>query len=148
MTFSAVLRDLRARFDCGEFFLAPGDSLRDVVRRAGVPREFGVYVVHAMLGRKRELVYIGKAGTILQNGAIAAQTLPERLTNRQNGMSRARFFSERIAQEGIDRLHFEWFVTFWRNGGPGVPPFLIEAELLAAYFKKSPGRLPRWNKSA
>ena len=106
MTFSAVLRDLRARFDCGEFFLAPGDSLRDVVRRAGVPREFGVYVVHAMLGRKRELVYIGKAGTILQNGAIAAQTLPERLTNRQNGMSRARFFSERIAQEGIDRLHF------------------------------------------
>jgi hypothetical protein len=61
-------------------------------------------------------------------------------------MSRARFFAERIAEENLDQLHFEWFVTF-EHRRRGVPPFLPEAQLLAAHLDAY-GYLPRWNKGA
>src|SRR5574341_1416330 len=123
MKVSTVLKGLRSQHECGQFLLKSGDNLRAIVRRE-VPAKYGVYVVHAQRGRSRDLVYVGKAGTLLQNGEPREQTLPQRMVNRQNGLSRARFFSDRMGNEHLDHLHFEWFVTFERNG-PRVPPFQI-----------------------
>lgn len=144
MSVESILAAFRKEFpnEHGTFDLLPGESINVAVREHNVPRMKGVYVIFA----GKEIVYIGKAGTLLRDGSFRNQTLRVRLTRKQDKVSRKIFFETKMEEMNLPALRFEWFVTF-DGARTLVPPFLAEAELLAAFYSDF-RRLPSWNKSA
>lgn len=108
-----------------------------------VPNLPGVYYILCLAKGRVDLVYIGKSGTILQNGTFKNQLLQKRLNNKQEGKSREQFFKDKIQQEQIDALDIYWFVTFDEKHRD-IPAF-VEAQIMQRYFEIY-GQLPAWNK--
>lgn len=127
--------------NCGHFFLTHSDKLSE--QSKDVPNLPGVYYILRLANGHVDLVYIGKSGTILQNGTFKNQLLKKRLNNKQDGMPREQFFKEKIKQEQIDALDIYWFVTFDENQRD-IPAF-VEAQIIQRYFDNY-GQLPEWNK--
>ena len=125
----------------GHFFFEKGKALAEVSQN--VPNEAGVYVIYKLAGGKIELVYIGKSGTINQNGTFKEQKLRKRLNNKQDGVKRQEYFENKIAAENIDALDIYWYVTFDKNN-QDLPAY-IEGVLIQYYFEVY-GELPAWNK--
>ncbi|MBP7497586.1 MAG: hypothetical protein KA792_07995 [Bacteroidales bacterium] len=125
----------------GHFFFKKGDNLREV--SVNVPDLPGVYYILRLAKGKINLVYIGKSGTIQQNGKFKDQLLKGRLNNKQDGMKRQDFFDQKLQQENIDALDIYWFVTFddFHNDLPGY----VEGLIMQKFFEIN-GRLPLWNK--
>ena len=145
MNYIETLSKIRSSaFDYGEFTLRAEESINDVVKREKVPQRYGVYIVSGCHKKECETIYIGKSGTIMQNGDLGKQGLRKRLTMKQEGMYRRVFFPKIIKEYDFDFLHIEWFVTYLN--GNGIPPFLAEAELIAAFLKTS-RCLPMLNKN-
>jgi hypothetical protein len=147
VNFEDSLAEFRARFpDQGSFELRRGESIKEAVVKYRVSPGRGVYVITSCRGDSREAIYIGKAGTIQDNGSFKDQGIAKRLTMKQDKQTyRQVFFQQLIVEESLDCLRIDWFATFTETCS--VPPFLAEAELLAAFFW-STGRLPRHNKMA
>lgn len=146
MSINEALARLRGEaLGRGEFLVSATDSVDEVVVREHVSKGYGVYVISGCRNAKREILYIGKAGTVCQDGSMKKQGLRQRLTMKQDGIYRREYFRQKITDMKLDALHIEWFVTY--SAGSGVPPFLAESALLAAFLCAS-GQLPSWNKSA
>lgn len=128
----------------GYFDLNPGESINDAVRHHDIPREYGVYIVTAHRGNTKEVIYIGKAGTLQQNGEFKKQTLRKRLTMKQNGEYRRNFFIRIMNENDYDKLTLKWFITY--NEYIKVLPALAEAELIQTYWQDNQS-LPILNKS-
>jgi hypothetical protein len=123
-------------FISGNFELKQGEDIRKILKEKNVPNEYGVYIIY---NDKNEIIYIGKAGTVNNDGSFKKQGLRKRLKNRQQKKSRNIFFQEIIGKYNYEFLYFKWFVTYREN--KGIYPFLAEAELLAKYldiYKKLP----------
>ena len=145
MSLQALLARFREAFpDRGECVLRRDEQLSKVLTRKRVSAGYGVYVISAFRGSRGEPLYIGKAGTIQQDGRPKGQGIRKRLRMKQDGKRRAEYFQEVIRDRNLDGLHIEWLVTF---GDARVPPFLAEAELLATFFQEH-GTLPALNKTA
>ena len=125
----------------GHFFLSQEDKLSE--QSKDVPNLPGVYYILRLAKGRVDLVYIGKSGTILQNGTFKNQLLKKRLNNKQDGMSREQFFKDKIQQEQIDALDIYWFVTFDEKH-QDIPAY-VEAQIMQRYFEIY-GQLPAWNK--
>jgi hypothetical protein len=135
-----VIEEFQVKFPVrGKFEFRQGHRIREVVRSAEVPEEYGAYVISDPQGR---VLYIGRSGTMLNNGKFQKQTLRGRLTNRQGGRSRQEFFEDILRERDVQSLYFEWFATF--GGANKVLPSLAESQLLQAYFDDH-GRLPPYN---
>lgn len=146
MRMDRILTEFRSRFPTrGEFLLAHHESINDVVTRENIPTGYGVYVISGCRGAHRAILYIGKAGTVLQGGTFKKQGLRKRLTMKQDRMRRKDFFRNVMLTRDLEALHFEWFVTY--DDKQRVPPFLAEAQLLAAFLEDH-GQLPDLNKEA
>jgi len=125
----------------GHFFFQKGDELS--LQSANVPDLPGVYYVIRLAHGKIDLVYIGKSGTVLQNGQIKSQLLKGRINNKQEGMKRQQYFEQKMEQEGIDGLDIYWFVTFDQHH-QDLPGF-VEGQIVQRYFDVH-GCLPPWNR--
>ena len=125
----------------GHFFFQKGDRLSEVSK--DVPEMPGVYYIVRLARGRVELVYIGKSGTILQNGSFKSQTLRERINNKQEDMTRQAFFDKKMMAENIDGLDIYWFVTMDKNHND--LPGYVEGQLMQRYFAFN-GKLPPWNK--
>ncbi|MGD0754507.1 MAG: hypothetical protein ABR927_05545 [Bacteroidales bacterium] len=125
----------------GHFFFKKGNQLSEVSK--DVPELPGVYYIVRLAKGRVELVYIGKSGTITQNGQFKEQLLKSRLNNKQDGMKRQDFFDKKMIEENIDGLDIYWFVTMDKsiNDLPGY----VEGLLIQRFFEVQ-GRLPLWNK--
>ncbi|MBL8450360.1 MAG: hypothetical protein JNM32_10630 [Dechloromonas sp.] len=145
MSVNKILEKFREEFEQGELRVGPSESIDDLVASENVSDGSGVYVISGCRNTERAILYIGKAGTICQDGSIKKQGLRQRLKMKQDGTYRKVFFQKIIAEMKLDALHIEWFVTY--SPGNGVPPFLAESELLAAFLAES-RQLPPLNKSA
>lgn len=126
----------------GHFFFEKGDVLK--TKSKDVPNLPGVYYVLKLTKGKVELVYIGKSGSIQQNGQFKEQLLNQRLNNKQDGMKREQYFLQKIESENIDALDIYWFVTMDEQY-QDLPSF-VEGLLLQRYFEIY-ACLPKWNKS-
>ncbi|WP_291050965.1 MULTISPECIES: hypothetical protein [unclassified Empedobacter] len=126
----------------GHFFFEKNDNLRN--KSKDVPNLPGVYYILKLAKGKVELVYIGKSGSMLQNGQFKDQLLNKRLNNKQDGIRREYYFLNKIEEENIEALDIYWFVTVddEHNDLPGY----VEGLLLQRYFEVY-GCLPPWNKS-
>ena len=134
--------ELRKYKNNGHFFYESGNSLRDVSK--DVPDLPGVYYIIRLAGGRVELVYIGKSGSIEQNGLFKKQGLRGRLNNKQNGIKRQDYFEKKFREENIDALDIYWFVTFDKTirDLPGY----VEGLIMQIYFEVH-GSLPAWNNS-
>jgi len=125
----------------GHFFYEKGKNLKEL--SSDVPDLPGVYYILKLSRGKIDLVYIGKSGTILQNGKFKEQGLNGRLNNKQDGIKRQDFFNEKCEKENIDALDIYWFVTF-DNKCQDLPGY-VEGTIMQKYFELY-GKLPPWNK--
>ncbi len=124
------------------FFFQKGDVLS--TQSKAVPNLPGVYYIIRLANGKVDLVYIGKSGTMLQNGTFKDQLLRNRINNRQDGIKRQQYFEQKMKQEGIDGLDIYWFVTF-DDQHQDLPAF-VEGQIMQQYFDVH-GCLPPWNKN-
>jgi hypothetical protein len=108
-----------------------------------VPELVGVYYIYRLAKGRVDLVYIGKSGTIQQDGKFKKQTLRDRINNKQDGVKRQVFFDEKMELEHIDALDIYWFVTMDKNNND--LPSYVEGLLVQRYFDVY-GKLPPWNK--
>jgi hypothetical protein len=125
----------------GHFFFKKGDILSAVSK--DVPDKPGVYYILRLAKGKVELVYIGKSGTIMQDGRFKDQLLRGRINNKQNGMKRQEYFTLKIEQENIDVLDIYWFVTM-DDTYKDLPGY-VEGLLMQRFYELN-GMLPEWNK--
>ncbi|WP_421753052.1 hypothetical protein [Croceimicrobium sp.] len=125
----------------GHFFFQKGDLLS--VQNIDVPELPGVYYILRLAEGKVDLVYIGKSGTMQQNGQFKSQFLKGRINNKQEGLERQQFFDKKIELENIDGLDIYWFVTYDQDQ-KDLPAF-VKAQLLQSYFDLH-SSLPPWNK--
>jgi hypothetical protein len=75
----------------GHFFFKKGDNLKQLSN--GVPDLPGVYYIVRLSKGRIEIVYIGKSGTMQQNGQIKDQGLQSWLNNKQEGIQRQDFLN-------------------------------------------------------
>lgn len=125
----------------GHFFFQNEDVLSAQSR--DVPNLPGVYYTLRLASNKIDLVYIGKSGTVLQNGQFKSQMLNGRINNKQEGMKRQQYFEHKMEQEGIDGLDIYWFVTYDKLN-QDLPGF-VEGQIMQRYYDVH-GCLPPWNK--
>jgi hypothetical protein len=125
----------------GHFFFKKGDKISEVSR--DVPELPGVYYILRLARGRIDLVYIGKSGTIVQNGKFKEQFLNGRINNKQEGTKRQNFFDKKIREEFIDGLDIYWFVTM--NKQCRDLPGYVEGLLIQRYYEVH-GILPPWNK--
>ena len=149
MTFDESLDQYRRRFSRkGSFTLSKEEQVGKRIREENVPNEPGIYLIYALrsgvISELLELLYIGKAGTLRQNGTFREQKLSGRLKAPRKGTAGQRYFQEQISVLGLSALVFQWFVTFTKD--TRVIPAKAEADLLQAYFEEH-GQLPQWNTS-
>ncbi|WP_297032741.1 hypothetical protein [Prevotella sp.] len=105
-----------------------------------IPAGYGVYLFRKNT-EDGDILYIGKSGTMLQNGSYKAQYLRKRLNNKQDGIKREDFLSEKIKENTeIWQIIIEWYIIDERKHLPG----LIEAILLQGYYTQH-SCLPIWN---
>ena len=147
MHFGHALERVENQFRNGQFTLHRDESINEVVSREKVPNEPGVYIVFGTDDHdwKRPL-YIGKAGTLKNDGTWKGQKLRGRLKNKQHQMARRDFFITLMDTEYAEGLTFRWFVTQDQKTGTVIPA-LAEAELLQAYYDDCK-RLPEVNECA
>jgi hypothetical protein len=122
--------------------LQPGGSIATCCRLGRVPNAPGVYLIDGLRAGVPTLCYIGKAGTMRQDGSFKDQGIAGRLTAKQQDMSRQQYFQQQMAAYSFDALRFRWFVTF--QDQVRILPAKAEADLLQAYFDAH-SRLPLWN---
>ena len=114
------------------------DSLK--LQTQNIPSGYGVYIFHRNV-EDGDILYIGKSGTVLQNGCYKTQGLRDRLNNKQDGMNREEFLRMKMNEDNtIQKIFIEWYIIDERKYLPG----LIEALLLQDYFTQH-SCLPIWN---
>lgn len=127
--------DIKASFPKHDQFLLRRDEpLRRIIKEACVPNAYGVYLVYAGLQCTGYPIYIGKSGTMKQDGSWKTQGLAGRLVARQGQTSRDVFFQNVMRERGYEALAFLWFVT--HDGKRGLLPCLVEAQLLQRYYEQ------------
>lgn len=145
MNYKDLFKEFDIKFKSnGSFYLLPTDSINLAVRRENIPQKYGIYVYFGCKGSENELIYIGKSGTLNQNGTFKNQKLPKRLTMKQDGMYREEFFKLIMAENNYDKLIFKWWITF--DDQNKLLPGFVEGQLIQAYFEEF-GCLPKYNKT-
>jgi len=134
--------ELRNYKNNGHFFYKSSNNLRDVSK--DVPDLPGVYYIVRLAGGRVELVYIGKSGSIEQDGQFEKQGLRGSINNKQNGLQWQDYFEKKFREENIDGLDIYWFVTFDKTNRD--LPGYVEGLILQIYFERH-GSLPAWNNS-
>lgn len=131
MTFTFLSSLVKASGSC---IYRRGESLREATK--DIPNEPGVYII---CNHEDDIIYIGKAGTIQQNGVFKRQGLHGRLNNKQNGMARQSYFNSRMMSEEIPHICIRWYEL-----KEGIIPGCVEGQLIQEYFNANK-ELPTWN---
>ncbi len=136
------MNEILRKYRKGQFLFRKGDNLKKVCKAPDLP---GVYLFFAVLKTgKEELRYIGKSGSILQNGTFKKQLLCGRICNKQDRVNREIFLTGKIEKEDLGGVKVEWFVTY-ENGIKDLPGY-VEGLLIQSFFKET-NLLPSWNTS-
>jgi len=132
----------------GSFEYTGGDNnWNRLVNSVVTKKQKGVYCMKV----GDEIVYIGKGGSVYQDGSWGGQGLQRRLINRRgkdadgNSMSTKVWINNWLSDMGKTELTVCWAVTFEDdpNGIKDIPAY-VEAKLLQKFFDVN-NKLPRWN---
>jgi len=138
-TFNALLNELRGAYEhCSFTYSDPTQSFRACVRNhfRGGAKQYGVYIVRS----HTQVLYIGKGGTVSNDGSLKGQDIIERLRNVRDSRIAADAWLRELLIRGHP-LQVECFM--WSR--PKSPAFL-EALLLQTYLNQH-HNLPQKNRS-
>ena len=127
-------------YNNSSFSLNINEKLSKKVKEIKLPNSFGIYIIYKNQKSYENIIYIGKAGEIKNNGTSKNQGLLKRLTNVRNNKTANNYFKELFCDD-IDKIIIEYFET-----SDGIIPSFVEASLVQEYFSKFL-RLPLLNKS-
>lgn len=129
----------------GYIIFEKGKNLKKLT--SDIPNGYGTYVFHRNT-KDGEILYIGKGGTIMQNGSFikdnggSKQFLKQRLNGKQGEIKRAKFFNQQLDEDSsLNAIVIEWMII---DENKCLPAFL-EACLIQNFFEQN-HRLPLWNK--
>jgi hypothetical protein len=100
--------------------------------------KYGVYVVRQQVSR--EVLYIGKGGTIKRDGGFKGQDIPGRLTNVKGNTTANEWFRSLVEEKGPLAVEYVFLTSVPRS------PTFVEAVLLQAYLNEH-GCLPYRNRA-
>src|SRR5262249_13298766 len=140
--FEATWESIRQLGRCGALeFDDPSTRFSASVTRhftgSGTTSCHGVYVIR---GRSNQVVYVGKAGTIRNDGSFKRQALPGRFKATRGNEAGDQWFERVLTSAGP--LRVEYVCLGARPCGPG----LAESRLLQAFLNDT-GRLPEFNEA-
>ena len=109
MSIDQILKRLCRRYkERGSFDFADGKALQTQAKGSGLKNGRGVYLIY---GREKSsceiLLYIGKSGTMQQNGSFRKQQLLHRITGAQRRLGDEKitcrkFYIEKMKLENMD----------------------------------------------
>ena len=140
--FESTWESIRQSGAGGEFeFHDPGTRFSTAVSKHFKSSErtsrHGVYVVR---GRTNQVVYIGKAGTVRNDGSFKNQDLPGRFKATRGTEPGDQWFARVLTGAGPLRVEYVFLTS--RPCGPA----LAESRLLQAFLNET-GRLPEFNEA-
>lgn len=127
-------------YNNSSFTLNINEKLSKKVKEIKLTNSFGIYIIYKNQKSYGNIIYIGKAGEIKNDGSFKNQGLLKRLTNVRNNKTANNYFKELFCDD-IDKIIIEYFET-----SDGIIPSFVEASLVQEYFSKFL-RLPLLNKS-
>ncbi len=140
--FEEEWESLTKRYKHGSFTYDGSSSARRIIdsefRKVQRQSKYGVYVIRQ--GDTREVLYVGKGGTIDRGGNFKKQDIPERLKNTKgDNISADNWFSSLAKEKGPLIIEYVFL-----DSKPESPA-LVESCLLQAYLNER-GCLPYRNK--
>jgi hypothetical protein len=141
--FEEEWESLKKDCESGSFIYSePSASASKIVRshfrNIRQQEKHGVYVVRQQASR--EVLYIGKSGTIEQNGSFKGQDIPGRLTNLKGNITANQWFKTLVREKGPLTIEYVFLTSVPKS------PALVEAVLLQAYLNER-SCLPYRNKA-
>jgi len=108
------------------------------IKKLELMKEYGVYVITDC---NKNIIYIGKGGTIKQNGEFKMQNISKRLKNIRNKQDANDYFIDVMNDYNFNSLNIYCIKTF-----PEKLPAFIEADLMQKFYDEHK-KLPILNKS-
>lgn len=103
------------------------------VNWCGIEDKAGVYIIYGVIHGKRQLLYIGKAGEILNSGDVKYR-LKKRISSApRKGCSLGKQYYNKLVKR-FNKIEIEWYVTFDEDKKYNVIPVKVEADLIQAYY--------------
>ena len=145
-SFNELMDYYFSRNKHGFFYLNKKERIEQALTENDTPNHYGVYIIYSVKDDKENIIYIGKAGSIMTNGDFKSQGIKNRLKAAgPNNIQRGKYFQQEVIQKyGFDKLKFVWIVTY-DNINKELPSY-SEARLMQSYFDNY-NRLPMLNKS-
>jgi hypothetical protein len=140
-----LIKKYQTLYNNGIFYLNKNEIINTIVKEKNVPNNYGIYIIYSFKNNFEEIIYIGKSGTMINDGSFKEQGIQKRLTKKQGNIVRKKYFQDVIYDNKFDKLKFLWIVTF--DDKNKEIPSLSEAKMLQAYFNEY-HRLPLLNKVA
>ena len=141
--FESEWESLKNRYEGDHFYYTDAsksakDIITDHFSKKQQPEKYGVYVIRKKESKNDEdnALYIGKAGTVMQNGSFKKQGIPQRLKRPHFGDDK--WLSRFVEKHGPLVIEYVFL-----RAKPRSPTF-VEAVLLQKYLSDH-GHLPRYN---
>ena len=129
----------------GIFELKQDEIINTIIKEKKVPNSYGIYIIYSIKNLSKDIIYIGKSGTMINDGTFKSQGIAQRLTKVQNKLQRKIYFQNILNEYKFDKLEFLWITTYDEEYQE-IPSF-SEAKMIQAYFNQYK-KLPLLNKSA
>ena len=145
MTIQDLIEEYIKSNQNGKFELKKDENINTIIRKKEVPNSYGIYIIYSIKNSSKDIIYIGKSGTMKNDGTFRNQGIAIRLTRIQNRLPRRIYFQNVIEEYKFEKLEFLWITTFDENYQE--IPSSSEAKMLQAYFSEYK-KLPLLNKQA
>jgi hypothetical protein len=145
MTIQNLIEEYKESNQSGIFELKKDEIINDIIRKNEVPNSYGIYIIYSIKNLSKNIIYIGKSGTMINDGTFKSQGIAKRLTRIQNGLQRRIYFQNVIEKYQFEKLEFLWITTFDKMYKE--IPSLSEAKMIQAYFSEFK-KLPLLSKEA
>ena len=143
--FNNLLFIYTKKYNNGTFYLNKNEHISHALNSYNVPNKYGVYLIYSVKDNIEKIIYIGKSGTLQNDGTFKTQGIAGRLKAvGKNNIPRNIYFQDIIKEYDFDKLKFLWIVTVEEN--VIEIPALVEAKLLQSYFDDN-NVLPLLNKN-
>ena len=108
MQINKLIQEFTKEFDkYGSFELLPNEIINEVVIREKIPNEYGIYIIYGIKDELEAIIYIGKSGTLKNNGKFKNQSLRKRFTMKQEGIIRKDHFKKITLDNNYNKLKFK-----------------------------------------
>ncbi len=128
------LKDNYKDFICSNYSLIKNHNISELE----IMKKYGVYII---CDNDNNVIYIGKGGTIRQDGTMKDQNISKRLKNIRDKQTANNFFKNVMTDNGFDSLTVVCIETY-----PKKLPGFVEADLIQRFYDNE-HKLPLLNKS-